>query len=467
MKPALTSDEALEILRGRVDKGWLEQLLSDADGQALVMGLVDIFAEVDQLDAQVASSLFTSPHSLQVDQPASGAEKATTTLQVTLKKQVKSAVPLPLPAGTKVTTPDGHVYLTDAPLSWGQGEVGVAKTVAATALLPGHPGAIPPGEITGFVDVARGLSGVGTKIELKVVTGGSFRSLRFRTDTALPHPFRDVVTGMLLEVTSADPAGVANVGRVAPIAKVNDFLSPGVEPPYSSTAPDGAFAWAEVVDASADARYSVWTLGTFGFEWRIIPWDELFTVTNTTAVTGGREAMLDELAQGRGRPRQPGEEDEPLRARLAAAPEPPSPLGVLRKSIRALVPYGFGRLDVRVYELGLDVPEDTDPYAYNFPAACGMISDLHCSDMSTVGTPDGMASADPSYASLSPFFNPGLALCEGGAQRWTVIVRWEPPGGMPADTTAKIRRLLYAAAKRAAQPGCIVQLYYPNQWSYP
>jgi hypothetical protein len=210
-----------------------------------------------------------------------------------------------------------------------------------------------------------------------------------------------------------------------------------------------------------------WTTGAFGFSWRAIPWDELFAVENTTAATGGSLGLLDELGEQVGRPRRPGEEDALLRDRLAQRHERPSPLGALRAAIRTLAPWGFGRLDLRIYELGAHAPDSIDPYALNFPAALGAISDLHSTDMSTPETPDGMASRDPSYTLLDPFFNPGLALLEPGTLRWAAVVRWDPPDSLPADTVARVRRLLFSAVNAAKPAGCLVQLYHLPAWSYP
>lgn len=463
MKAPLTFEEALDLVRSRVERAWLEEVLADPDGRALVHIMADIAVALDAKDAADASSLFVVPSSGQVAPPASGPERATTTLAVSLRKQFKSSAPLLMPAGTRVQTPDGHTYTLDLALSFKVGEVGVAKSVAATALLPGHPGVIPAGEITEFSPVANGISGIGTKIEL-VTISGSTKALRFKTDTAIPHPFKSEMIGMLLEVVSVeDVTKAGDVGRVVGLVGMN----PGGAAPGDPASPENAYAWTLPVNTTTDSRYSVWATGTFGYEWRIADWSEYFDVTNTSAVVGGRDDVLGELAVASGRPRQAGEEDEQIRARLSMAPVAPSPLGLLRKAITTLVPFGFGRLDVRVYEMSEPGPWSLDPYAYNFPAAMGFIGEMTCTDTATPDTPDGVASQSPVYATLSPFFNPGLSLIEPGTARWVVVVRWDAPAGMSSDRVATIRRLLFAACKAAKQPGLIVQLYYLPEWSFP
>jgi hypothetical protein len=463
----LTFAEALDLLAGRVDGGWLAELRSTPDGEALLGLAVDILIAADQEDAERAGQLWLVAHSAQETSPASGPTYATLTLAVTLRRTLKTTRPITLPAGTPVTTPDGHIFRTDSALTWGVGEVGTAKTVAATAVLPGRKH-VPPGELTAFRETTDGLSGVGLAVNLLPSGGGQPKALRLQTDTAIPHAFRAELVGSYVELSTVLAPGEANEGRALRIVAINN--TGGMSPPSWGDAPepgDNQNAWGEQSDTTTDAWMSPWATGTFGFSWRAIPWGELFAVENTTAATGGSLGLLDELAEQVGRPRQPGEEDELLRARLAGRHSPPSPLGALRAAIRTLAPWGFGRLDLRIYELGAHAPDSTDPYAFNFPAALGFISDLHSTDMTTPETPDGMASQDPDYATLSPFFNPGLALLEPGTLRWAAVVRWDPPGTLSADVIATLRRLLFAAVSAAKPAGCLVQLYHLPAWSYP
>lgn len=463
MKPAISSAEALELLAGRVEQAWLDELRSTPDGEALLQLALDLLAAVDQGDVERASQLWLLPHSQQASEPASGPVYATLTVAVTLRRSLKTTRPITLPAGAPVQTPDGHVLLTDSPLTWGVGEVGVTRTTTASAVLPGRL-VIPPGELRAFASVVEGLSGVGLGVELLPGGGTQPKALRLRTNTAIPHAFRDELIGRYVELSSVAAPGGANELRVLRISATNDGSSVA-----APAAPENEYAWGEPADTTTDAWMAPWATGAFGFSWRAIDWNELFAVENTTAAVGGRLGLLDELAEDLRRPRQTDEGDDALRARLAERGEPPSAIGALRAAVRTLARWGFGRLDVRIYELGEPGPdaEEIDPYAENFPAALGMISDLHCTDMSSPETPDGMASMDPSYAPLSPFYNPGLALCEPGASSLIAVVRWDAPGSMPSATIATVRRLLMAALKAAKPAGCVVQLFFPEQWSYP
>jgi hypothetical protein len=458
---ALTFEEAKRLLAGRVDAGWLAELESTPDGQALLGLAIDMFTAADAEDAARASALFVVPHSCQVAPPASGPQYASCTMQVKLRRSLKTTRPILLPVDQPVQTPDGHVFLLKSALSWGIGEVGVAKTCTAVAVLPGRMH-IPPGEIRTFKEVVGGLSGVGLAIDLLPGGGTQPKALRLKTDLAVPHAFRPEQLGRYVELTGFAPAGAGNEGRHLQLFFAND--GSGIVGPQAS---ENEYAWGPSTTTTSDAWMSPWVTGTFGFTWRVVEWNELFEVENLTAASGGALATLDEIAQERGRPRQQGEGDEQVRSRLARRNNPPSPLGALRAAVNVLAAYGFGLPDVRIYELGEPAPESIDPYKANFPAALGFISDLHTTDMSTPETPDGMANQSPTYTTLSPFYNPGLALLEQGATRWAAIVRWDPPGSMPSGTVAQVRRLLFAALKAAKPPGCLVQLYSLNQWGYP
>ncbi len=462
MLRGITATELVEtVLRPRVSRAWLDELLSTPEGYATLYGAADAFAALDECDASDFSSFFVQASSLQVGLPATGAQYATTTLSITRRRPGGNVT---IPAGTRVRTSDGHVFLTDSALSWAGPEV-ASKTVTATALLTGFPGIIPRGEINAFDPIARGITGAGVQIQVAQHTGASQpRSLWIRTDLTKPHPFEARHIGLYLEILEVeDFAAQGNVGRIEQISRMNagSFYA-------QSSQPENAVVWTPGVNTTTDARYSVWYLGTYGFTWTIRDWNELgFDVTNSEPVVGGRPAMLDELAFSRGRPRYVDEGDDALARRLSRPSESPSPLGVLRKSTAALNPFGFGRHELRIYEMGEPGASSINPYEENFPTAMGFIGDLHSTDMESPETPDGMASQSPTYTTLAPFFNPGLALLEVGSTPWTVIVRCAVLDILPADNAAEARVQLFSAAKNAAQPGCLLELYETDQWSYP
>ena len=463
MLAAITRDQLLDLVRKRVPAAWLEQLLSTADGQAVLEMLLAIYVETDARDAAEWAEHYVQPHSRQVGPPAAGAEYATTTVGITRRRQ---GGPHTLPAGSLVETRDGHVFATAAPLSFGGNELGVEKTAPATAVVAGWPGVIPPGEVTSFTRVANGITGAGLSVALAQAGGPAQpKSLKFRTDITKPHPFKASMLGLYLEVLDVSTVLAAgNVGRTVQLVAMNDGTALA-----TVGAPENEYAWSPAIDTTTDASYSVWYVGPHTFTWALRDWSDLgYVVRNTTRVVGGRVPWLDEAAKTRGRPRQAGETTDALRARLARQPSGPFPVPALRKLLPVLNQFGFNRHDVRVYELGAVASDPAvDLYAENFPAAAGFIDDLHCDDMSTPETPDGMASVDPAYAPLSPFFNPGLALEYDLSSRWGAIVRWDAPGGFPAPLVATVRRLLAAAFRDATQPGLLRRIYYPTQWSFP
>lgn len=454
----ISFNEMFGVFRSRVDRKWLDEYMSTPDGAAQVNALVEIFVAQDAESAKTWASYLVRPFSRQSGAPASGATKATTTLAITKKRA--SPVPLTMPAGTLVQTPDGHVFETAAALTWGALDTS-SKAVGGTATIPGRYGIIPPGNVTVFTPVANGITGAGTAIDL-VGVGGGLAALRITTDTTKPNPFRPALVGLYLQVLDvASTAAQGDVGRLVQIGSVtNSATSPGATP-----GTEDEYAWSAVVANVVGGVYSAWYTGTFGFTWLVLDWDALgFEVTNTTEVVDGTAGMLDALAAARGRARLLGEGDDSVRGRLLRRPEPPSPIGCLRKQIVALAPYAASRHDIKIYEMGAAPPNASDPYAENFPGAMGFLGDLHCGDMSDPATPDGMAAAAPGYGALSPFVNPGLSLASN--LRPIGICRWDVPVGLPSAEAAAAQGTQYVAAKNAVQPGVLIRIYDTRQWGY-
>lgn len=449
MIPAASSEDLLELLRSRLPQAWIDECLSTPDGEAMLMAIVDMFADVDRRDAERISALYVAPHSTQIAEPASGARAAAVTLAITRQR---AGARQTVPVGTKVQTPDGHVFLTTAALSFGAGEVGVPKLVGAVALVPGDWATIPPGEIDEFTPVGSGLTGAGVAVT-NVSLGAGQYALRFQTDPTKPHPWRASITGLPVEIISG-----ANAGRQSRIERVTVASTYGAGPGTET-----AFAWSP----PSDEAVTPWAVGSVTYEWAIRDWGEIgFSVTNTTRATGGRDGVLDELAAARGRPRRLGENDESVRKRLRRRPLSPSALGILEQVVLAITPYGFGRRDVRIYELGQVPVGDASPLAENFPASGGAIVGLHVADMAAPHTPDAMARRTPSGVTLNTFVNPGFVGAYG-ASPWVVIVRLLLPAGFDATSAAVIRLAAWEATQASRQGGCNVYLYNPLQWGYP
>lgn len=465
MRAALTRDEAFEVLHAALDRPTLDRMRETSEGEIAVEALVDIFLELDAQGADDAAQLFIAHASHEIADPATGATFATTTCEIARSRP--DTGPRTIPAGTPIVTPDGHRFVTLADVTFGAAEVGVWKEVDAVATVAGPMGAIPPGELATFERVAKGVTGVGKNVTLHP-SSGQPKHIYFETDTAKPHPFASKHVGLYVRVESVDDVAFqGNVGRSFQIARVN-----GANPWSSTPTTEGAFARSAELNTTTDASLSGWTTGAHGFEWRVLDWGEDlgFLVRNKTAVTRARRGLLDERGAARGRPRQDGEPDAAYRPRLLRKPQAPTPIGLLRKVTLAAAAYGFNRREVRIYEMGEPAAHAADPYRENFPAAMGFIADLHCADMPTPETPDGMAAVDPDYAPLTTYVNPGLALTDGGDgapcfPRWCVLVRIDTP--LTGATLAAFRKSVFEAASNGVQPGCLVLLYHPPQQGFP
>lgn len=457
MISALTEDEALEILKSKLSWPWLERLRSTALGRGVLNAMIDVFRAVDAKDAEQQEQLFTRQFKGQEFGPAKTSTFATTTLEITRRKHGRNHS---FPPGSLVQTPDGHRYKTDELISFGPGEVNVPKQVAATAVVAGYEGEITPGAISEFVPVANGLSGLGVALEY-LPSIGEPKALRFQTDATKPHLFRDFLVGMYIEITACD-SQATNIGKQIQIGSVNDGSSVDADAMTESE-----FAWSYPCNTATTQEINgLVAPGTLAFEWRALDWFELgYTVRNVDKAEGGSTGFLDTIAESRGRPRKPGETDAQLLSRLNAAPLPPTPIALLKKAIRALAPWGVKRTDVLIYEQRATPPNGVDPYAENFPAASGFITDLHCTDMSTPLTPDEMAQRGADGTTLADFQNPGLVLVDEIAPR-IVIVRWLKPDGMSPDNEKEAVFSLHAACKAACAPGTLFQLYNPLQWGF-
>lgn len=459
MQRRITFDEAMGILRSHADSRWLDAYMATPEGAVVLSAMADLLVESDAHDADDVASLYVRKFPGRIGDPAARAEKATTTLSITKTRVFK--VPIEMAAGSRVqTAPDGHVYVTNNAIRWGAAELG-SKTVGATALVPGWPGIIPPDEITEFVRIGNGGNGIGTDIDW-IDDGTGDMSVRFHTVPAQPDLFRSDWAGLYVEVVATDPgAPEQNIGLLAPLAQAGSIdFAPEIESEYGSAVPR---------DPTVDLTdQSLWYFGAFGFTWIVRDWQDLgFRVRNTTRVTGGKRPVLDEKALEAGRPPNLGEDSDSLRERVMRHPQKPTPLGVLRKLIEAIRPYGFVRRDLRIYELGQPPPDSIDPYAENFPGASGFLADIHVADMDDPETPDGMVSVDMAYAPLATYVNPGLALTLHTLPARSVVIRWDPPPGMSTDDENAMRVRIMTTAERARPPGTEVEPYNPDLWSYP
>lgn len=462
MQAGHSADELVAIVRANVPSTWLDNLLSTPDGTALLYGMLDDLAAESGFHADDWSQHFVAPASTQIAPTASGATLSTTTFGVTLRKQ--HGIPLVMPAGTRLRTVDGHLFVMTSSLTFGVGEVGVQKSVDGVAVVPGILGDIPAGEMVPFAKIANGLSGIGTALALSSTSiPAEPKALRFTTDMTQPSPFKSFLVGLYIEILDvADITKNALVGQLFSIASVTN-IAIGVGP----ADPEDAHAWTLGVDTTTDSRYANVPTGTFGYTWVARDWDDLgFEAVTLAPVANGRSPVLDQLAQERGRPRQPGEGDDELRARLMAKPDAPVPLGLLRKVVRAVASYGLGLPDVQIYEWGLGGASATSRYHAQFPPALGWIWDCSVFDLSSVD-PANYAAYDPSYAALvPPPPNPGPALFVSATPPWIVSVRCDAIDGFSFPSEAVLRAKVFAAMQAGKSPGAYVQFFHADQWGF-
>lgn len=457
IKP-LTEDQALEIIRANIGQKELAALLSTEDGQALVYGLIAMFLAYDSRDADKASALALRESFVLPASPATKAIASQTTLKITRHRAGATHI---IGKGTLVQSSDGHIYATDADLTFGKHEL-VEKTVTATSIFAGYGGILPAGTINEFVRVQKGISGSGTKID-KMTPYTNQTSIRFKTDTSVPYAFRSSMIGFYLEITDA-PAAPSYVGKQARIASVNDGSSIS-----AATQPEAEYAWSDTFPSNQANDLSSISNYSNAYSWIVRDWQDLgYSVTNITDATSGRDGYLDEFAVVYGTPRRLNEDDASLRARLTQDIGALDPISLVRTALTIIAPYGGKRQDIQIYECGFEAANPQyDPYYINFPAALGFISDLHCTDMSSPLTPDFMYKYAPdTYAYNANAKNPGfVGFWQNGVQRF-VVLRCDFLDTLSTSLANQLRVILYKACKAVCGPGVAFYLYKPLQWGY-
>jgi hypothetical protein len=131
--------------------------------------------------------------------------------------------------------------------------------------------------------------------------------------------------------------------------------------------------------------------------------------------------------------------------------------------IEAVSAWGLGAADIQIFEGGAKVPSALDKYAANFPPFVGVVSDVHCSDMPTIDTPDFMAQNVPgSFARDGARKNMGPALCYDSSAP-TVIVRWLTEPAFDASEANLIRAAMLRAISDVKRPGAVVMIQLPKE----
>jgi hypothetical protein len=448
MSGGLTLDEARALFEADVDPAWYASLVATADGVALLDAALAIVVEADRRDAADAGAL--------VAETATRASLAHATVFVARSRPGEA---LRVPAGTFVESADHVRFELDDDVILAEGAVGVLFDTTCTADRPGNIGVFPAGTIDRFSPLLETLSGAG--IALAVVVDGAFRRVKLTTDASQPHPFRQSMLGLYVTIADDDGAHAANVGRLVQIVAVNDGSSPGAVGDVEDTV-----AWsAPFVPTSPQVAH--WSTGRYAYTWRVVSWVELgLTVTNIDAASLGTSPSLDALALVRGIVPSSSDSAEVVRRKARLAPQPPVPLGLLRKVLQAFADFGQDLSALRIYEPGAPAPSATlDPYATNFPAWGGFLADVHCANMADPETPDVFVTHAPYGVTVPGAHNPGLGLPFDGRET-RVLVRWDE--GATAELTARpIRVAILLAASKARPPGVAIELYRSTQHGYP
>lgn len=448
MRAALTLDEARAIFAGEVDAAWLSAMRETPEGRALIDAALDVLVEADRQDAASAANLSyeTAPR----------AARASANL---LLRRTRTGEPLRVPGGTFVQSADGVRFVVDDDVTLPEGDTATFFDTTCTAEFAGDIGVFPAGTIEAFAPLLETLSGQGTKIDV-VPDGGLFR-VRLTTDVTQPHPFRQDMRGLYVQIVDDDGGHPSNIGRIMQVDVVNGGAGPEVP-----GATEDAAAWSRPF-AAGHREVSGWDTDEYPFTWRVLQWFDLgIVVANPSSATIGTPPALEGLAILRGIEAGEFESRTELRRRMRLAPQGPTPLGLLRRVLEAAIAFGQDVTKFRIYEQGALEPDPTiDRYAANFPGWGGFLADIHVSDMDTPETPDIFTAEGPYGVSTPGAENPGLGLPFDGTER-RVVVRWDE-GAISEPTTHPIRLAILAAAEKARPPGVAVELYQSQQHGYP
>ena len=326
-------DAFLALWRTLFPKSYTVPIETEGDGQGL-----DVYAQQAAQFARLSDALNTTtqayylrPHSTQTAPESAGARRATGSVEVSRAAPATGAITLS--QGTQfvadVRSPDGSILdgifveaTEDVLLP--AGTLG-PYSVPVRAVRPGYQGNVPAGSIVRFA-----LRGRATIVGATVEVGNVLR------DTGVPDRLTQAMVGQYVRLV-----GGANGGTVPRrILSVTQGAT-------SFAVLDGA----PLVAPDTLTQAEVEEFGDLGL-----------TVSQASALSGGRHGFLDAIAADRNTGRQPGESDEQLRARLVALDDVVSPAAIRRAASRVLSPLG----------IAFDLRETRDP-----GGLFGFVYDLH------------------------------------------------------------------------------------------
>lgn len=333
----ISRDELLALWRTLFPSGYTAPIEEEGNGQGF-----DAFVQQAEQLARVAAAenvttqaYYLLPHSTQTAPESAGERRATGTLFVVRAAPATGSITLV--QGTEfvadVRSPDGTVsdgirLRSTADVTIPAGALG-ASTVPVEAVRPGYQGNLLPETVTRFQ--ARGRATVPSP----TVEGGNV--LR---DSGVADRLTEAMIGQYVRLV-----GGINGGTIP-----RRILSVTQGSPTSYAVLDGP----PLVAPDTLTQAEVEEFADLGL-----------TVSQPSALSGGRHGWLDAIAADRNTGRQPGESDAALRLRLAFLDDVVSPAAILRIASRILTPLGirFRLAETRDCSSGLrGFVYDFDPY---------------------------------------------------------------------------------------------------------
>lgn len=346
----VTKDDLLALWRRDMDVEYTLPLEDENDGRGLdiISGLASIFERVSSAVQVSTQAFYLKEHALQIDPPASGAVRATGTIDIYRRTLT----------GGDINLLVGDVLVIRVRNTEGEWINGVELRLTASVTIPpatvgptpvaveavrvGFQGNVPAGRVAVFVERGRAtvpLLGAGFGVVGDTAEYGN-----------TPDLFTEDMVGRYFRFTDATNASL-------PAYRIVTFtpaIAPGVQPnlitldrlDYDEPSVSGNGLVIEIADLGIDALLN-------------------------TATTGGRHGELDMIAFERGQGRASGESDASLRGRIGDLFDTVSPDAIVRAVTGILDPLGvsftlveIGTTEGRGFAIGVDALTDPTAFAH-------------------------------------------------------------------------------------------------------
>lgn len=422
-----TAEQLERLWRDLIDPEHARSILADPDSALAIRQAFEQLALVSAAIDETTQELYLLPFSGQSSPPAGGAARAA--VELTVSRSLRLDEVLILEPGTLVEEvaldagPSGAVevltgrrYALSERLAFLPGEAG-PKSVAAAAERLGRGLDWPaPGSLRHLSAPGAGLGNEGASVvpgapgphalvaapvpdapvpehdgqTVELTLGANAGQRRRVVGYRPPSPPADAGALLLARDALLRVSGVAGTFRVGEVVTLaggaaGRLVAAGgsylvVEVTTLAAAGTGAIVGEE---SGASAMVDVVELGEAmaaeagTASWRVLDLPTAYglTFTNAESPAGGRDAVLDALADERGARRAPGESDEELRARVEDPADAVTPMAVLRAANRALSRFG---LEATIREAGsVGMPGifcDVSPFDLGAYAVAGAFS---------------------------------------------------------------------------------------------